>query len=250
MFGRKKHGAQEPGTGPIDRRARDLFMGQCEQAVAPMLSHGEFLVDSEIGDDGRLGLVATNRALYIVDSSGGRKPGRLPYEAISKVAGGDGDFMFPRHLIVHLLEGGNFTAELQPGSGSIVKTVKERLASRIVSERRVEYSEAGGATFTYRTVREGAEPEWVFSLDRSLDLDDAAVKGWATEAFEAVKAERAALGVDDIPPGTSASKGTADPECAHENADWEKVGKQERLVLVCEECGEHLDPADYDDAKD
>ena len=143
----------------------------------------------------RMDFVATQRALYLVDSET-RRPSRFPYEEVASVLWGGTTPGFGGRFWVSLHDGRQIPSTMKRGDLGLGAYVKERVDAQVVFSRRVEREPGRGARFDYRRFSEGGVYGWNVAPDEGLDLDDPGWDAWARQTMVAMKQEADAVAVD------------------------------------------------------
>lgn len=159
-----------------------------KRATARLTHLGETVLDFDIATldmdrTVRLDLLATDRALYLVDSRR-NQPARIPYESIASVFWDPANPLWRNRFFVQFFDGQSLHTTIKRGTRQLGAIVRDAVANLTVEERHIQRADGHGATFSRRPIAEGGDLVWWLSRwDQGTEPDDELVS-WARSVLE------------------------------------------------------------------
>lgn len=164
-----------------------------DRIVGPAMRPAETVVDFDIASLDtnpriRIDFVATNRALYVVDSAS-RECTRIAYEDIQAVMWGGESRLWRGRFWVTLNNGQQIPTTMKRGFRTVGTYVEQRVKELVLFSRHVERETGKGAQFDYRRFSEFGEPAWNVAPDEGVDLNDPYWDAWIRDVMVTMKSE-------------------------------------------------------------
>lgn len=136
----------------------------------------------------RLDLIATHRALYVVDSKS-RQPTRIPYEAMASLLWGGNTLGWRGRFWVRFHDGNQLGTTMKRGDLGLGDYVQERFDALNLYSRHVTREDGRGATLNYRRFSERGNWGWNVAPDDEVRLDDPDIDNWVREQMRTLLPE-------------------------------------------------------------